>query len=265
MKVCGEAFLLINAWNNFLCLLITARLGNQRFQPGKASLCAVLGAVYALLAWTARWTLLRGVSVLIFFAAGMVFLSFGRLDRKLPALMLGSGWLLAGLSDFAVRRGARMLGVIALCSAAALGLCALLRREKLHMLEECQVEITLNGRSATLRGLPDSGNLLVAGVSGMPVIVASQRQLKPILPPGVRLSDLSTLPPGWHLVRAQTAAGARTLMCFQPCSIVFRQGRRVWRAAAEVAVSDFSESRALVPIALFRESKEGEVSCGLMM
>ena len=253
MRVYGEGFLVINAWNNFLCLLLSACLGNQRFKPQKAGLAALFGAVYATFAWMKKGTLLRGLFPLLFLTVCMSFIAFGRAGKRLPILMLLSGWLLSGLSDFAMKRGAGSVGVLLLCGAAAGGICALARREKRNTLKECRLEISLGGRTAVMRGLPDSGNLLMDGLTGIPVIVASEKQLKPVLPPGVKARDLSTLPKGWRLIRAQTAAGDKTLMCFLPDALLFQQGNRAWRAEAEVAVSDFYEARALVPIALFAE------------
>ena len=116
--------------------------------------------------------------------------------------------------------------------------------------------MTVNRQSVQVPALRDSGNLLRDGATGLPVIVAPEALLRPLLPAGVRSADLSTLPPGWHLTRARTAAGSACLMCFFPDNLTLSQGRRSHRVQAAVALSDFSSPRALLPEAIF--SQEGK-------
>ena len=70
------------------------------------------------------------------------------------------------------------------------------------------------------------------------------------------MNDLSTLPQGWRLVRAKTAAGSRALMCFEPDLIEIKAGKYARHTEAVIAVSDFEESRALLPGSIFIAQRE---------
>ena len=54
---------------------------------------------------------------------------------------------------------------------------------------EVELEITLGGRTATLRGMTDSGNLLRDPISGKPCVVVDSRRLGRLLP--TELSELN--------------------------------------------------------------------------
>ena len=119
------------------------------------------------------------------------------------------------------------------------------------------LQIMNRGQSAEIPAMRDTGNLLADGVSGLPVIVVPKRLARDFLPPGTDLKDLSTLPPGWRLLRVKTAAGSKALMCFTPDQIVLRQGTRVQYAEAVIAVAGFQEKCAMLPDSLFSEQREG--------
>ncbi len=256
MRICGEAFLCVNGWMDFLCLLLAARLGRSRFSAGKALISAGLGAVYGAAAWSLGEPGLRGVPALALVCLGMALIAFGRRGPRLFLLVMAAGWLLSGLSDFVLKRGLPSASVIGIDSGAALGVLLLTRRIGGVRGGHCSLRIDYKRGSVAVSALRDTGNLLTDGVSALPVIVLPLRLAKPFLPPGTRADDLSTLPSGWRLVRAKTAAGVRTLMCFTPDQIVISRGKRVWRAEAAVAVSDFDENSALLPESLFYEPEE---------
>ncbi len=256
MRVYGEAFLCVNGWMDFLCLLLAARLGRSRFKARKALISAGLGAVYGAAAWSAGVPALRSVPAMLTVCLGMALIAFGRRGLRLFPLVTAAGWLLSGLSDFVLKRGSSSASLIGIDSVAALVVLLLTRRIGCGG-RRCRLRIGYERVSADVSALRDTGNLLTDGISALPVIVLPQRLAKPFLPPGTRADDLSTLPRGWHLVRAKTAAGDKTLMCFTPDRIVLRRGKHVWRAEAAVAISDFDENRALVPDSLFYEAREG--------
>ena len=257
MQIYGEAFLLLNGWMDYVCLLAAARLGRCRLNAGKALISAGFGAVYGAAAWGVGMPALRGVPALLFSGLGMALIAFGRRGIRLFPLVMAGGWLLSGLSDFVLKRGCSPAFVIWISGGTALGVLLLMRRTEGG--GDCcyRLRIKYQSRSAVLRALGDTGNLLRDGVSGLPVIVIPRRLAEPFLPPGTRVNDLSTLPLGWRLVRAKTAAGVKALMCFAPDQVVIRQGESMWRAEAMIAVSDFEESCALLPRSLFSEPKEG--------
>ena len=257
MRVYGEAFLFINGWMDFLCLLLAARLGKSRFNAGKTLISAGFGAAYAVISWSEGNAVLRSVPALLLACLGMACIAFGRRGPRLFTLIAAAGWFLSGLSDFVLQRGASPASVVWLDGGAAVGILLLTRRVCAIDGVPCKLRLVYRGQTAVLPALRDTGNLLTDSISGLPVIVLSQNLAKPFLPPGTDLKDLSTLPKGWRLVRAKTAAGSGTLMCFSPDQIVIRQGKRSWSTEALIAVSGFEENRALLPAGLFCEQREG--------
>lgn len=257
MRVYGEAFFFINVWMDFLCLLLASRLGHSRFHVGKALISAALGGVYAVLAWTDGKHFLRTLPVMMLTCLLLCWTAFGKRCLRLFPLTASAGWLLSGLSNFALEQGGPPSMAIWITSGAALALLLLTRRIGDQGGGSFWLRIKFGGTEAETPALRDTGNLLFDSVSGLPVIVLPERRGRVFLPPGTELKDLSTLPRGWRLLRMKTAAGSKTLMCFTPEQIVIRQGTRVWRTEGLVAVCDFEESRAMLPDSLFSEQREG--------
>lgn len=256
MRVYGEAFLMINGWMDFLCLLLAARLGRSRFHPGKALISAGLGGVYGVLAWTAEGRFLRSVPMLLAVCLLMCRIVFGKRCPRLFLLVFAAGWMLSGLSNFVMEKGGQSWAVILIDSGAALAVLLLTRQ--IRSGGGCySLQIMNRGQSSEMPAMRDTGNLLADAVSGLPVIVLPEKLALNFLPPGVDLKDLSTLPPGWRILRVKTAAGSKALMCFTPDQIVLRQGTRVHCAEAVIAVADFQEKCALLPDSLFSEQREG--------
>ncbi len=255
MRVYGETFLFINWWMDFLCLLLAARLGRCRFDIGKALISASLGGVYGMAAWTVGKPVLRGIPALLLICLGMAITAFGRPGLRLFPLVTATGWLLSGLSDFVLKQGAPPDAVIWIDSCAVLGILLSIRRIKSTGVHY-RLRIEYRGVTVTLPALRDTGNLLKDPVSGLPVAVVSQQMAQMFLPAGTRLNDLSTLPPGWRLVQAKTAAGSRMIMCFIPDQIMILRGKHSWVTETAVAVTDFEESRALLPESLFYAQRE---------
>ncbi|MBQ6959686.1 MAG: sigma-E processing peptidase SpoIIGA [Clostridia bacterium] len=255
MRVYGEVFLVMNGWMDYLCLLLAARLGRSRFHAGKALISAGLGAVYAVLAWTAKTSFLRGVPMLLAIDLLMCWIAFGRRCPRLAPLVMAAGCLLSGLSNFVLEQGIPPWAAVIIVSGAALALLLLTRQVRGG--EGCyRLQIVYRGQSAETRALRDTGNLLWDGVSGLPVIVLPERLGRDFLPPGTNLKDLSTLPRGWRLLQVKTAAGSKALMCFIPDQTVLRQGTRVHCVEAVIAVAGFQENYALLPERLFSEQRE---------
>ena len=256
MRVYGEAFLFINGCMNFLSLLLAARLGRCRFKAGKALISAGLASIYAVAAWVSGKPFLRGAPILLCVCLLMVFMAFGKRGVRLFPLALGAGWLLSGLSDFALKRGVNSWLILLLSGLAVFLICRVSQRLSTASQVTFHLTVCFHGRRVDLPAFRDSGNVLTDKISGLPVIVIPAKEAKPLLPEGTNAGDLSTLPPGWRLIRAKTATGERTLMCFYPDEVTIRQGKKIWRGDAAAAISDFQESRALLPESLFNEYGE---------
>ncbi len=256
MRVYGEAFFFLNGWMNFLCMLLTARLGRCRLHTAKALISAGFGAVYGVVAWAAGELVLRSVPVQLLVCFGMALAAFGRGGTRLFPLVAAAGWLLSGLSDFVLRQGAYPASVIWIDGGFVFFALLLTRRIRNMGGGQYMLRVAFQGKSSELPALRDTGNLLMDGIFGLPVIVLPRSLAGAFLPLNINVNDLAALPNGFRLIPVKTAAGNKTLMCFTPDQTVIRQGKRAWGVDAVIAVSDFAESRALLPESLFCEQRE---------
>ena len=259
MRVYGEAWLIINGWMDYLCLLLTAGLAGRRFPLLRGALGAAAGALYALAAGLGG-PVLRGLPALGAAALLMAVIAFGKAGPRLWPLVLTAGMFLSGLADFLLRERVGALPGLLLCGLMALGLCAMAKRGRMIRRRTYRLRLTLQHRTVRLPALRDSGNLLVDRPTGLPVIVAPEKPLRPLMPKGVKAGDLATLPPGWRLARVRTAAGEACLMCFRPDEAALIHGRRAYPLRAAVAVSAFSSPRALLPEAIFSQEDQDHAS-----
>ncbi|MBR1584408.1 MAG: sigma-E processing peptidase SpoIIGA [Clostridia bacterium] len=249
MRVNGEAFFLINFWMDFLSLLLTACLGKARFFPGRAAVASALGGAYALTAWGAL-PMLRRLPVLAAAALMMGGVTFGRRAALLCPLLLAAGMFLTGLCDVLLARHVPPGGAMLLCGGCVLVLTRLPRHGTPHR-RDLALRVIYRGQAVTLPALRDSGNLLTDWATGLPVIVAPARAVKPLLPEGVDPGDPATLAPGFRLMGLRTAAGEGTVMCFHPDRVVLA-GRE---ADAILALSNRPLPRALVPDGFFSQEE----------
>ena len=251
MQVNGEAYFLINVWMNFLSLYLAGALCRRRIQGKKCLIAAALGGIYALLAW--EFPLFRALPFLVCTSWLMALLAFGRhFSRPLP-LLLGAGFLLSGVSSYLMEHS--ITGPWLLLSAGAFSLLIIHAFRRFHVSGQGKKRLMIfhRGKQISLPAFRDSGNLLSDPITALPVIVAPISLLTPLLPPGINPRDLSTLPPGFHLIPIQTAGGKRTLMAFHPENIQLLMGNSACFIDAMIAHSDFSENRALLPEAIFHQ------------
>ena len=254
MRVNGEVYFLLNGWMDMLCLLLAARFAKAPVRLRRMLPAAALGALYAVLAWMGG-SLWRSPFMGALAGLMMALLALGRAGwRAFPGL-LAAGFLLAGLCRYLTERGAPLWPVLLLLTAFGAMLWYLpgwMGAGK----GAWTLEISWRGKKAALPALWDSGNLLHDPVTGLPVLIAPRHALAGLLPDGFDPRDLSTMPPGCRLIPIETAAGGRTLVCFRPDALTLRRGRKARPVPGLVAVSDFRESRALLPAALFRQEAE---------
>ena len=289
VEVYADLLFLINAGMDGLCFLLTARLLHRRVRPWRMILGAVLGGIYAvvsLLLDVGRLTAL-GVDLLVcllmcaavfsgsakgrgrilvptgvYFLLSMVlggimtalYHLFNRmgLESRLPAGEEGAGvWLFAvlALAGYGITLlSGRLLG------AKASAPCA-------------SMVIELDGRSLTLGGILDTGNLLRDPLSGRPVICVRRESLAPLLSPtlaavlceGADTALLSDSPDArrLRLIPADTATGGGLLMGFIPDRVVLQYEQRGHSAERDVAVTvaaveGLSDTEALIPAELTR-------------
>ncbi len=275
-----DLYFFINFSMDFLCLYLTSKLLSQPFSLLRIALAAALGGLYADLS---LFLSLGGVWGILFDILSLILIcvvAFGKIKNigRLPlctvvfvAVSAALGGIMTalyylfnrtGIFDF--MRGGDGDGIsvwlFALLAAvsAVLTLAGGRGAAKKMSASDVELEITVGGKTVSLRGMTDSGNLLREPVSGKPCIVADARKLRRIIPQELRdrehiLSRLSTLRGDTGrrivLIPAVGATGESMLVGLRAERVLIKQDGRVKDADAIIALSEL-EVDALVPSCL---------------
>ena len=254
MQAAIEPFVALNFAMNTVILAMSARVVSVgRLRMLRIFLGAAMGTAYALAAWTfppLGPVLFVPITLVMAWSVAPVRRA-GALIRRAFAL-LGCAFLCGGTAyavsqAFQSRTGALLLAL----PAAALWLRRLVRTKNERLSTQViRVRCELGTDCAVLDGIVDSGNRLVDAVTGLPVIVADAHALRALLPGTLDPSDVTTLPPGFRLMRLSGVCGAQLTMCFHPRVWLLERG--AWREAqAVVALSPRALTEAaLVPWSL---------------
>lgn len=277
-----DLYFFINFSMDLLCLYLTSKLLSHRLTPTRGILAAALGGLYANLSlfWGVGGIigfLLDIVVLILLCAAG--FAHKGEL-RRLPLLTLvfaavsaTLGGIMTALYYFFNRTGifdflresdgdGISVWLFALLAAisAAITLIGGRGATKKMSASEVSLEVTFCGRTVTLCGMSDSGNLLRDPVTGKPCIVADTKHLRSLLPPELSacsgkgaLSSISCLKGDVRkriaLIPIKTASGESMLIGLRAERVRIRIGGKEREADAIIALSDL-EIEALVPSCL---------------
>lgn len=269
MDVYVDLYFLINASMDLLCLAMTAAILHRAVKRRRLFLAALLGGAYAV------GTLLGGIGGVIGVAldlcmavllAAVVFAGRGGSARKLlqcaGAYALLSA-LLGGLMTVLYRFLNRLdlpletlqgdgLSAWMFAVLAAVAGFFTLRGGKLFRrsgaTHAVRLEVTVEGKTASLRALVDSGNLLTDPLSGKSVVVADPAGIAPFLPPGLlaALRDPAGAPERYarrvRLIPAKTATGEGMLAAFVPDRLTVIDGKVRTEASDLVALSLLGDS-----------------------
>ncbi len=248
MAVTGEAFAAMNLMMNALILSLAARRAGCRLTGARAFAAALAGTAYALAAW--GWLpYLRSLTGVMLSGALMAMIAFGRCARATAYVLIG-GCLAAGVTGLLTRRGMPAAAALAVC---AVTLC-LSGRGGVRGGARGAALIAYRGREIRVPLLLDTGNLLTDPTTGRAVAVAPYKLIRDILPP-LSPGDLTTLPRGFWLLRAGTAGGEKTFMCFRPDVFRVRQGVVFRERDAVIAIADMRAEYALVGGALMTKGR----------
>lgn len=274
-----DLYFLINFSMDLLCLLLSATLMHRRVGRWRAALGAAIGGVYAVaslllssggvltlaadlaaavvicaVAFWSRgsrlWGLLR--LALVFALTSMIlggvmtalYSFLNRLDLPFDALR-GDGlsvWsfaLLTAVASMATLGGGRLLGIS-------------------RKTRSVELDVTLFGRSLTLRAMVDTGNLLRDPVSGRAVIVCEGGRVCALLPPALaaayRSGDFTACLGSYELVGrlrpipTKTASGEALLFAIVPDSLTVTElrgrTREVYAADYLIAPTSLGSSAA---------------------
>lgn len=241
MAVQADGFFILMMYMHFLCLMAAKRALHLPLRPGRALLACLMASLYSLLALVPQWPLQSAVlTTASLLATGIV--AFGSGGLRAGAVMGLAGLCYAGLCALFIRRGAGPFPALAACSVITL----LPRKQK--AVPSCHVHITFRGRSCRLPAIWDSGNTLRHTALGRTVLIAPEKRLSPLLPPGFHANAPSTLPPGFVLVPVNTINGHSLLMAFSPEAVILMpEGRAI---DVLVAVCPQPLPHALLPCAI---------------
>ena len=262
MRISGELFLLTNTLANSLSLWLAARLMGMHIPSLKRILIAALcGAAYSVAAYLPGFALLRAVPFMMLVPVVMAKIMLPQQKplstMKTAILILLCGLMLGGfLSWLTAQKIAVWLafGTLILSMLGAALFCGVHRKvlSSVTMIEIALESSCMGKGSVRLPAMLDTGNQLTDPITGLPVVVASSASLKPILPAAVMPEDPQTLPFGFRLLRVQTTAGHKMMMCFRPSH--FRvQTEGTWRegqALIAIAPTGYDGAQALVPAAV---------------
>jgi len=198
----------LNTAMDYLVLLLTARLAGIPLRRGRYLLAALLGGGYAVSVFCPGLIVLSELPVKLAVGGLMALMAFGGEERllRLTLLMLAVTCGLAGCvlglgllaqTRIPISRGIFYtdidLRVLILSATAVYGALALVFRAAARrglQGDLVPVRVCLQGKTAELTALLDSGNGLRDGASGRPVLVTAPGELEWILPG--KLRDLLT-------------------------------------------------------------------------
>ncbi len=266
MRVNGELFALVNTLINGLSLWLAARLMGVAVTRGRhLAYAALCGAAYGTAAFLPGFSFLRSLPFLLLATLLMARLLFPGLRvmlvLKAAVMILLTGLALGGVMNWLTAQGIPLWPAFLSLFLCLPGIVLLLDIKIKPSAGVTMVEIAFHGGGAgiepiRLPAMLDTGNLLADPVTGLPVVVASFCALKPLLPGGWKPREFETLPPGFRLLRVQTAAGHGLMMCFRPSFIRVRSGG-VWRdihALVAIAPAGYGGAQALVPATVLNTS-----------
>ena len=199
MTVYLDELAALNTALNYLLLAGSARLGGGTLRRWRLLAAAAAGGIYAAAAMAPRLAFLRAGGMKAAAAAGMLLIAFGAARRtlRLGALFLALAFCLGGTVFLCTQAfGAEVLllpsgayypvstpGLLLLAGSGYLIAYIVFSRLCEHGGGEIvPLRLSLNGRSAELRALRDTGNTLRDPITNERVLVADGALLAQLLP-----------------------------------------------------------------------------------
>ncbi len=280
-----DLLFMINFSMDFLCFFLCAKLLERKFSLPRVLAASAIGGVYSDIALFIRLGSFASLAIDIAVCVLMCAVAFYKRGRF-------SSLLLSVLVYFAISMalGGTMTAIFNLLNKADLPLSdegsdgisvwafailaivsALITLiggrffKKRTAQKRAEVEITYNGKTKTLHGMADSGNLLREPISGRACIIADISTLSDIVPDDVlgaaRKKDISAIhrfsdrdAKNVRIVPIKTAGGEGVLLALRAESVRVDSGHGETEVDALVVLSDIKEnadgSEALLPSGL---------------
>lgn len=238
-----DLYFLVNASMDLLCLAMTAAILHRPARRWRLLLAALLGGLWAVFTLLSGISGALGVLLDLLFAVILAAVAFSEKHGKASRLLQNAGAfallsaLLGGLMTVLYRFLNRLelplealqgdgLSTWMFAVLAAVAGVFTLRGGRLFRrsaaIRDVNLEVTVDGKTAVLHALVDSGNLLCDPLSGRSVALADPASLAPALPPGLlhALEHPEDAPPEYarrvRLIPARTATGEGMLAAFAP-------------------------------------------------
>ena len=274
-----DLYFFINFSMDLLCLYLTSRLMSKKLSLLRGCLAAALGGVYANLSLFFSLGGIWGFAVdtLCLLLCAVAFLKKGEIKRLfslslvfaavsalLGGIMTALYYLLNQTRIFDFLRGGEGDGISVWLFAALALISAIMTllggkgATRKMSAADVGLRITIEGRTVTLHGMTDSGNLLRDPLSGKPCIVANLKSLRRVLPAqlgggGDMLSRVARLRGDAKsricLIPTRTATGESMLIGLRDAHILIIQDGKEKEVDAIIALSEL-EVEALVPACL---------------
>ena len=246
-EVYVDLYFLVNASMDLLCLAMTASILHRAVKRWRLFLAALLGGGWAVGVLLLGIDGAPGVVPDLLMAVLLAAVAFAEKNGRITRLLRDAGAyallsaLLGGLMTVLYRflnrlelplealQGDGLSAWMFAIFAAVAGFFTL-RGGKLFRrsgtVRDVGLEITVDGRTATLRALVDSGNLLTDPLDGRSVVLADPAKLLPCLSPMLAhaLEHPESAPPEYarriRLIPAHSATGEGLLAAFAPDRLV---------------------------------------------
>ncbi|MBQ9942785.1 MAG: sigma-E processing peptidase SpoIIGA [Clostridia bacterium] len=237
MAVQGEQYFFMMMHMHFLCLMAAKKALHLPLRPGKTLLACLFASLYSLLSLVPALPLQSALLTLSSMVMTAV-IAFGK-NGFAACLPMGiAGLFFAGVCHFLSSRSLPPL----LCLGGCTLLCLVYRPGAPR--QHTTLHILYQGKACRLPAFYDTGNHLRHPVLSLPVIVAPESRLSPLLPEGFRAADIATLPSGFTLLAVSTVNGKSLLMAFHPDEIQLENGKCI---DALIAVTSRPLPQALLP------------------
>lgn len=246
-EVYVDLYFLVNASMDLLCLAMTASILHRAVKRWRLFLAALLGGGWAVGVLLLGIDGAPGVVPDLLMAVLLAAVAFAEKNGRITRLLRDAGAyallsaLLGGLMTVLYRFLNRLelplealqgdgLSAWMFAILAAVAGFFTLRGGRLFRrsgaVRDVGLEITVDGRTATLRALVDSGNLLTDPLDGRSVVLADPAKLLPCLSPMLAhaLEHPESAPPEYarriRLIPAHSATGEGLLAAFAPDRLV---------------------------------------------
>lgn len=203
--VYADLLFLVNFSMDFLCFFITARLLHRPFRVLRSILASAMGGVYSIVILFMNFKLLPEFIADLGFCILMCLCAVGIKGKRIGefffytsvyfGVSMGTGGCMTAMYSLLNRMdlplssvkdnpdgiSVWLFGLLALVSGIVAMIGGKLFKNA-SSTEISTVNITYGGKTASLRGMIDTGNMLKDPISGKPVIIIDKRSLKELMP-----------------------------------------------------------------------------------